>query len=172
MKKLLLSLFAILGMGAMVHAQSVDLTASYGGYTQMDATDCHDGGPDVNNAWGVLNLGADMKVLPNLSVGASYSFSSTSRKNFSENKFYYHVVMLNGKYTYFRTPIFNLYGHLGIGSVITHQTFKGASENKGYFAYQISPLCANVSLTPKFGIFGELGFGAQGLLQVGVRYTL
>ncbi len=172
MKKLLLSLCAILGMAVVAQAQSVDLTASYGGYTQMDATDCHDGGPDVNNAWGVLNVGADLNVIPNLSVGASYSFSSTSRKNFSDNKFYYHVVMLNGKYTYFRTPIFDLYGHVGIGSVITHQTFEGASKNTGYFAYQVSPIGAKVSLTPKLGIFGELGFGAQGLLQVGVKYTL
>lgn len=48
----------------------------------------------------------------------------------------------------------------------------GDAYNKGYFAYQISPLGADVQLSRSFTMFGELGFGAQGLLQVGLRLNL
>lgn len=172
MKKIFIGLLAIVGLFTATEAQAFDLTASYGGFTQMDAMDCHDGGGDVSTAWGALNIGADFKLLPGLSVGPSYTFSSASRKHFSENKFYYHVIMLNGKYNYFSNRIVTLYAHAGLGSVITHQTYQGDSKNKGYFAFQISPIGAYVDLTPQIGLFGEAGFGAQGLLQVGVKINL
>ena len=172
MKKILLGLLTAVGLFTASEAHAFDLTASYGGFTQMDAMDCHDGGSDVNNAWGALNIGADFKVAPGFTLGPSYSFSSTSRKHFSENKFYYHVLMLNGKYNYYRNSIVTLYGHVGVGSVISHQTYEGDSKNKGYFAFQVSPIGAFVDLTPKIAMFGEAGFGAQGLLQVGVKINL
>ncbi len=172
MKKFLLTLALVLGLTVGAQAQKTDLTISYGGYTQMDAMDCHDGGPDVNTAWGALNVGVNFKVAPNLAIGPSYTFSSASRKNLSENKFYYHGIMLNGRYDYFRNSIVTLSARAGVGSVISHQTFEGNSENKAYFAFQVSPIHAYVDLSNKFGIFGELGFGTQGLLQVGCRINL
>ena len=81
MKKYLLALCAILGIFTAAQAQRTELTVSYGGYTQMDAMDCHDGGHDVNTAWGALNVGVNFNVAPNFWIGPSYTFSSTTRKN-------------------------------------------------------------------------------------------
>ncbi len=172
MKKFLFVLLTAVGLMTSSQAYAFDLTASYGGYTQMDAMDCHDGGGDVNTAWGVVNFSANFNVAPGFTIGPSYSFSSASRKHFSENKFYYHVLMLNGKYNYYSNRIVTLYGHLGVGSIISHQTYDGDANNKGYFAFQISPIGAYVDLTPKIGLFSEAGFGAQGLLQVGIKINL
>ena len=80
--------------------------------------------------------------------------------------------MLNGRYNYYRNSIVTVYGKVGIGSVITHETFKDESNNKGYFAFQITPVGAQVGLSDLFTIFGEAGFGAQGLIQVGLKINL
>lgn len=70
MKKVLLSLVAALAIGAgSASAQSPELTLSYGGYTQMDACNNHDGWNHVNNAWGALNVGLNFNVLPRLWIG-------------------------------------------------------------------------------------------------------
>ncbi len=172
MKKYLLAIFAMVGIVSMANAQKTELTLSYGGYTQMDATDCHDGGKDVNNAWGAINVGANFNVAPNFWIGPSYTFSSTTRKHHSDNKFYYHAIMLNGRYNYWRNSIVTLYGKVGLGAIITHQTWPEDSRNTSYFAYQFTPVGAQVGISRSVSLFGELGFGAQGLLQVGFKFRL
>lgn len=172
MKKFLLTLCALLGLATMAQAQKTELHISYGGYTQMDASDCHDGGSDVNNAWGAINAGVNFNVAPKFWIGPSYTFSSTSRKHFSDNKFYYHAIMLNGRYHYWRNSIVTLYGKIGLGAIISHQTWEGDSKNSSYFAYQFTPLGAQVGISRSVDMFGELGFGTQGLLQVGFRFRL
>ena len=172
MKKLLFTLVAIVAFAVGANAQKAHLQFGYGGYTMMDCCDMHDGGSGVNTAWGAVTAGVDFDITRNLNLGASYTFSSTDRKHNSENKFYYHVIMMNMKYDYYRNSIVTLYGHLGIGVDITHQTYGDYSQNKGYFAMQASPLGAQVDLSRSFTMFGELGFGAQGLLQVGFRVNL
>lgn len=171
MKKILLSLLLVLGFGAAAHAAGpVSLQASYGGYTQMDATDMADGGK-TNTAWGDVTGGVWVKVAPNISLGATYTFSSSTFKH-SDADIYYHVVMLNGKFGYYSNSIVNLYGHVGLGADISHISVGNYRTDKGYVAYQVSPLGAEVDLNDNVGIFGELGFGAQGLLQVGFRFNL
>ena len=170
MKKFLISLTALLGISLAASAQSPEIQIGYGGYTQMDATNMHKGG-GVKNAWGALTAGVNFKVAPKLWVGPSYSFSSSSYKHGGPN-LYYHVIMLNGRYDYWRNSVVNLYGHLGMGVDITHMAAGDWSKNKAYFAFQVSPLGAEVNLTRVTSIFGELGFGAQGLLQVGARFNL
>lgn len=170
MKKILLIMLAVLGMAFGAQAQKAQFQIGYGGYTQMDATDMHDGGA-VNNAWGALTAGVNFKVTPGMYLGASYSFSSASFKHHSDANAYYHVIMLNGRYDYFRNSIVTLYGHLGVGVDITHLSGVDFSENKTYFAFQASPLGAEVGISRVTSIFGELGFGAQGLLQVGARFN-
>lgn len=170
MKKFIIALIAVLGMAATSNAQGVELQASYGGYTQMDATDMHDGG-SVNTAWGAVTAGVWFNVAPKFKLGATYSFSSSDFKH-SDTNIYYHVIMLNGSYYYWRNSIVKLYGHLGIGVDISHIANDEFKENKGYFAFQISPLGAEVGLSRQVAMFGELGFGAQGLLQVGFRFRL
>ena len=54
-KKIILALMMIVGIVSGAQAQT-ELTVSYGAYTQMDAMDCHDGGPSVNNACRVLSM--------------------------------------------------------------------------------------------------------------------
>lgn len=170
MKRLFIALIALAGFAAVASAQKVSLQIGYGGYTQMDATDMHDGGK-VNTAWGAVTAGVYFDVLRNLKLGASYTFSSADYKR-SDANVYYHVIMLNGRYDYYRNSIVKLYGHLGIGVDISHITAGDYIDNKGYFAFQVSPLGAEVDLSRNVGIFGELGFGAQGLLQVGFRLRL
>lgn len=170
MKKVLLSLVAALAIGAgSASAQSPELTLSYGGYTQMDACNNHDGWNHVNNAWGALNVGLNFNVLPRLWIGPSYTFSSTTTKGGPHHSnIAYHGILLNGRYEYYRNSIVKLYGHLGIGAVISHMMPYGHDAyNKAYFGMQISPLGAQVDLSRQWSIFGELGFGVQGLVQVG-----
>ncbi len=170
MKKFLLIMVAVLGMAVGAQAQRAQFQIGYGGYTQMDNSDMHDGGK-VNNAWGALTAGVNFKVAPSFYLGASYTFSSASFKH-SDDNVYYHVLMLNGRYNYYRNSIVTLYGHLGIGVDISHVTYGDDSVNKCYFAFQASPLGAEVGLSRSASIFGELGYGAQGLLQVGFRFNL
>lgn len=171
MKKLLLALFVMIGMAATVNAQRANIQIGYGGYTQMDATNMCNGG-NQNTAWGAVTAGVNFDVTRNFHLGASYTFSSSSYKHTDGTNLYYHVIMLNGSYDYYRRSIFKLYGHLGVGCDITHIAVGDYKENKGYFAFQISPLCAEATLSRSAALFGELGFGAQGLLQVGFRFYL
>ena len=76
MKKFLFMLTVMIGIATGASAQKTDLSLSYGGYTQMDATDCHDGWHHVNNAWGALNVGVNFQVARNFYIGPSYTFSS------------------------------------------------------------------------------------------------
>lgn len=171
MKKLLLTLIALLGLATAASAQKAQLQLSYGGYTQMDATDMHDGGK-VNTAWGNVTAGVYFDVAPKLKLGATYTFSSASYKYVDDLNVYYHVIMLNGRYDYYRNSLVKLYGHVGIGCDISHIALYDESENKGYFAFQLSPVGAEFDINRNISMFGELGFGAQGLLQVGFRFNL
>ncbi|MBD5312832.1 MAG: outer membrane beta-barrel protein [Bacteroides sp.] len=170
MKKILLIMCAVLGIALGANAQKAQFQIGYGGYTQMDATDMHDGG-SMNNAWGALTAGVNFKVAPSMYLGASYTFSSASYKHSDDANAYYHVIMLNGRYDYYRNSIVTLYAHLGVGVDISHMADDDWSKNKAYFAFQASPLGAEVGLSRVTSIFGELGFGAQGLLQVGARFN-
>lgn len=116
-------------------------------------------------------MGVNFKVAPSFYFGPSYTFSSASYKH-SDANCYYHVIMLNGRYNYWRNSIVTLYAHLGLGVDISHITWDDGSKNKAYFAFQASPLGAEVGLSRSCAMFGELGYGAQGLLQVGVRFNL
>ena len=174
MKKLLLALVAAIGMFATASAQRAEIQLGYGGYTQMDATDCHDGWHGVNNAWGAVTAGVNFNVARNFWIGPSYSFSSTTTKGGPDHSsIAYQVIMLNGRYNYWRNSIVTLYGHIGLGAEISYMMPKhGDSYSKGYFAYQFSPIGAQVGLSRSVSMFGELGFGAQGLVQVGFRFGL
>lgn len=174
MKKVLLTAAIALAGCITVKAQKAELQLNYGGYTQMDATDMHDGWHSVNNAWGALTGGVNFKVAPKFWIGPSYTFSSTSTKGGSDaSHIAYHVVMFNGRYEYFRTRGVKLYGHLGLGVDISYMQPKfGDNYSKSYFAFQISPLGAQFDLSRNASLFGEIGFGAQGLVQVGFRFGI
>lgn len=174
MKKYLLMLVAVVATAFASKAQSTELYFGYGGYTQMDATNMHDHWHGVNTAWGAVTAGLDFKVLPKFKFGPSYTISSATTKGGPDHSsILYNVVMLNGKYQYWSNRIVKLYGHLGLGVEISHMMPKhGDSYNKAYFAYQVSPLCAEAAIANNVALFGELGFGAQGLLQVGVKFGL
>lgn len=171
MKKILLLLVAVLAISTTASAQKTELQFGYGGYTQMDATDMHDGWDGVNTAWGAVSFGVNFRVTPKFWIGPSYSFSSTTTKGGKHHSnIAYHVIMLNARYTYYTNSIVKLYAHVGIGGDISHMQPRGGdSYNKGYFAFQISPLGAQVDINRSIAMFGELGFGAQGLVQVGMR---
>lgn len=175
MKKTLLcaAMAAALAVPATASAQKAELQLSYGGYTQMDCTDMHDDWSHVNNAWGAATIGLNFKVAPKFWLGPSYSFSSTTTKGKSHSNIAYHVIMLNARYEYYRNSIVKLYGHAGLGADISYMQPKGEDNySKGYFAFQISPLGAEVDISRSASMFGELGFGAQGLAQVGFRFKL
>lgn len=170
MKKLLVALVAVLGLSFGAQAQKMNLSLSYGGYTAMDACNYHDSWKGVNTAWGAVTAAFNVEVLPKFWIGPSYTFSSASVKGHDNGDLYYHVIMLNGKYDYYRNSIVTVYGHLGLGAEITHFTHPAMDAyNKGYFAFQASPVGVDCQITRGFTLFGELGFGCQGLLQVGGR---
>lgn len=157
-----------------VSAQKAEIQLNYGGYTQMDATNMHDDWSGVNNAWGAVTLGANFKVAPKFWIGPSYTFSSTTTKGGKyHSNIAYHVIMLNARYEYWHNSIVKLYGHVGLGADISYMQPKGGDNySKGYFAFQVSPLGAQVDLSRNAAIFGEIGFGAQGLAQIGFRFGL
>ena len=97
----------------------------------MDACDMHDGIGNVNTAWGGVTAAIYFQALPKLQLGASYTFSSSSFKHTDDCNIYYHVIMLNGKYDYYRKGILKMYAHVGIGADISHMTFGDDSRNKG-----------------------------------------
>ncbi|MBP3535921.1 MAG: outer membrane beta-barrel protein [Muribaculaceae bacterium] len=170
-KKLILA--ALVGLGAVfaASAQKAELAVSYGAYTQMDATDMHDGWHHVNNAWGALNVGLNFRVLPKIWIGPSYTFSSTTTKGGPEHSnIAYHAIMLNGRYHYYKNSIVTMYAKLGIGVEFSYMQPRGGDNyTKSYCAFQIVPIGAQVDLNRNWAMFGELGFGAQGLLQVGAK---
>ncbi len=174
MKKFLLAIATAIAATFGMSAQSADITIGYGGYTQMDATNCHDGWHHVNNAWGAVTAGVNFHVLRNFALGPSYTFSScTTKGGPGHSSIAYHVVMLNGRYSYWHNRIVTLYGHVGVGAIISHMMPKHHdSYNKAYFAYQFTPLGAEVGISRSATLYGELGFGAQGLLQVGFRFRI
>ncbi|MDE5656771.1 MAG: porin family protein [Muribaculaceae bacterium] len=173
LKKLLLcAVVAAASLFTTASAQRTELSISYGGYTQMDATNMHDGWHHVNNAWGALNVGLNFNVARNIWIGPSYTFSSTTTKGGPEHSsIAYHAVMLNGRYHYYRNSIVTLYAKLGLGVEFSYmQPYDDDNYTKAYCAYQIVPLGAQVSLSNNVALFGELGFGAQGVAQVGFKF--
>ncbi|MDE6301231.1 MAG: outer membrane beta-barrel protein [Muribaculaceae bacterium] len=173
MKRIILALVAFLGIAGAASAQKFQIQAGYGGYTQMDATDMSDGSK-VNSAWGAATLGFNARITPKIRLGATYTFSSASFKHTDANV-YYNVVLFNGFYDYFSRGDLKLYAHLGLGFDISHMSGGSVFENnhfstnQAYFAFQASPLGAEYNIGSGCNLFCELGFGAQGLLQVGVR---
>ncbi len=180
MKRILLALAVIFGLSSAALAQEV--TLSYGAYTQMDALNNHKGFKKTETAWGSVNVGLYLPLFSNVKVGPSYSYSSQYTPEATYNTPYgpldlkskvgYHTLMLNAKSAYYANSIVTLYGHVGAGIVIANMMPRGGDTyNKGYFAAQISPLCAEVEFYPGVSMFGELGFGAQGLMQAGFKYA-
>lgn len=174
MKKLFTTLaVAFLAIGS-VSAQKTEITVGYGGYTQQDAMDMHDNWSGVNTAWGAVTAGVNFQASPKLWIGPSYTFSSaTVGHGPQHSNVAYHSVMLNGRYQYYRNGDFKMYGKAGLGVDITHLMQKGRdSYNKCYVAFQVTPVGAEYTVANGIDLYGELGFGAQGLLQVGVKFKL
>lgn len=171
MKKTLLALAAVASAAFAANAQT-ELSLSYGAYTQMDCMDMTDGAK-ANTAWGAVNAGVNFRVGNNFWLGPSYTFSSASFKHADGNA-YYHVIMLNGRYNYYRRGDLTMYAKAGIGVDITHRSFNDGdyTDNKAYCAFQLTPIGAAYSLSRQVDMFAELGFGAQGLLQVGFKFKL
>lgn len=174
MKKLLIAFALILACATAATAQRTELTISYGGYTQMDASDCHDGWGDVKNAWGALTAGVNFRLTDRLWAGPSYTFSSTTTKGGSaRSHIAYHAILANGRYDYYRSGMFTMYAHVGLGVIVSYMQPRGGDNYScTYFGMQLSPLGVRAALNNKVSLFGELGYGAQGLLQVGVRIGL
>ncbi|MFG6396870.1 MAG: porin family protein [Muribaculaceae bacterium] len=173
MRKILLVLAAVVGLAVNSSAQNTEITIGYGGYTQMDATDCHDNWHHVNNAWGAVTAGVNFRVINNFWLGPSYTLWLHTTMGPPYSSISYLDIMLNGRYEYYRNRIVTLYGHLGLGAEISHMMPRhDDSYNKTYFAYQFTPIGAQVGISRSAMLFGELGFGAQGLIQVGFRFRL
>lgn len=174
LKKLSIALCMVFATASFASAQNTEITASYGAYTQMDATDMHDGWGGVNTAWGALNLGVNFRINNKIWVGPSYTFSSTTTKGGPyHSNIAYHVIMVNGRYQYYQNSLIKMYAKLGLGVDISHMQPKGGdSYNKAYCAFQISPICAEFDINRQWAMFAEAGFGAQGLFQFGFKLKL
>ena len=172
-KKLLFALTVGIASVFGANAQKTEISASYGAYTQMDATDMKDGWSHVNTAWGALNLGVNFRVTPKIWIGPSYTFSSADYKHWDDAHAYYHVIMLNGRYDYYRNSIVTLYAKLGLGVEFSYmQPRERDNYTKAYCAFQIVPVGAQVDLNRNWAMFAEAGFGAQGLFQFGFKLKI
>ncbi len=173
-KKLTAALCLGLAAIGMANARGTEITASYGAYTQMDATNMHDGWNDVNSAWGALNLGVNFRVHPKIWVGPSYTFSSTTTKGGAHHSnIAYHAIMVNGRYHYYSNSIISLYAKVGLGIDISYmQPYGASSYSKAYCAFQIVPVGAQFDINQRWGLFAEAGFGAQGIFQFGVKMKI
>lgn len=174
LKRVFVAATVALAAASMASAQKAEITASYGAYTQMDATNMHDGWDGVNTAWGALNLGVNFRVNSKIWVGPSYTFSSTTTKGGPHHSnIAYHVIMLNGRYQYYQNSIVKMYAKLGLGVDISYmQPRHDDSYSKAYCAFQIVPIGAQVNLSRDWAMFAEGGFGAQGLFQLGFKLKL
>ena len=172
MKKLLLSLLFAIGIACGASAQKAEVQVGYGGFTQMDCMDMHDGWHGVNTAWGALTAGVNFKVAPKFWIGPSYTFSSCSTDGGDHaSHIAYHVIMLNARYEYYRAGMVDLYAHVGLGADISYMQPKyDDNYSKGYFAFQVTPIGANINFSKNIAMYAELGFGAQGLAQLGFRF--
>lgn len=173
MKKYIVALLAVLGMAGVASAQRFEFQGGYGGYTQMDATNMADN-MNVNTAWGAATAGVNFRVNSSMRIGASYTFSTANYKDNAPGTVYYNVVLFSTMYDYYRAGGLNLYSHAAVGMDFSHMTSTNPhwSYNNSYFAYQVSPIGAEYYIGSGCKLFGELGFGAQGLLQIGVRVGL
>ncbi|MBO4977341.1 MAG: outer membrane beta-barrel protein [Muribaculaceae bacterium] len=172
-KLTILLLVAVFGIGT-ASAQKAEITASYGAYTQMDAMDMHDGWGGVNTAWGALNLGVNFRINNKIWVGPSYTFSSTTVKGGPEHSnIAYHVIMVNGRYQYYKNSLISMYAKLGIGVDISYmQPRHGDNYSKAYAAFQIVPVGVQFDINRQWAMFAEAGFGAQGLFQFGFKLKI
>lgn len=172
-KKILVAVLAGIATVSAASAQSTEITASYGAYTQMDATNMHDGWDHVNTAWGALNLGLNFRVNNKIWLGPSYTFSSTTTEGPHHSNIAYHAVMLNGRYHYYSNSIVKMYAKVGLGVEFSYmQPRDHDNYTKSYCAYQIVPLGVQVDLQRNWAMFAEAGFGAQGLFQFGFKLRL
>lgn len=172
-KLTILLLVAVFGIGT-ASAQKAEITASYGAYTQMDAMDMHDGWNGVNTAWGALNLGVNFRINNKIWVGPSYTFSSTTVKGGPKHSnIAYHVIMVNGRYQYYKNSLISMYAKLGIGVDISYmQPRHGDNYSKAYAAFQIVPVGVQFDINRQWAMFAEAGFGAQGLFQFGFKLKI
>ena len=175
MKKIVTVIIVVLSVLCGTNtAKAVDLSFSYGGFTAMDAMSYYqDDWGGVNTSWGAVTASIYFPVVKKFSLGASYTFSSATTKGGKDaSHLYYHTILFNGKYDYYRTGKLVLYGHLGLGVEITNFNPRFSDDyTKAYFGWQVSPLGVKGQLTNTFSLFAELGFGCQGLIQAGVNFT-
>ena len=171
-RKLLISLAVIAATTFGASSQGKELTVSYGGYTQMDAMDMHDGWHGVNTAWGALNVGFNFQINSKFWIGPSYTFSSTTTKGGPHHSnIAYHAFMINGRYQYYRSGLFSMYAKAGLGIEFSHMQPRGDDAyNKCYCAFQLVPIGAQFDLNRTVALFAEAGFGAQGLFQAGCKF--
>lgn len=165
-----------MGISANASAQKAEIQVSYGGFTQMDCMGMHDDWRHVHTAWGALTAGVNFKIAPKFWIGPSYTFSSTCTDGGrNASHIAYHVLMFNARYEYLKIGIVNLYAHVGLGADISYmmpnEIMGMDNYSKGYFAFQLSPIGANVNFHRNVAFFAELGFGAQGLGQLGFRFA-
>lgn len=167
--RIALALALVAGAVTTAQAQKADLRLGYGGYTQMDGGDYGPG--KANTAWGAVTAELDFNIAPKFKLGPSYTFSSAGLKHSDGNK-YYHAILLNGRYQYFRNSIVRLSAHVGMGVLITHTTWHDESDTKGDFGFHVSPLSADFAIARNIDFFAEVGYGAMGVLQAGLRINL
>ena len=120
-----------------------------------------------------FNAEVSFNLTNKFSLGPSYTFSSTTAGDGAhKSNIAYHAIMLNGRYKYWKNSIVTLYGHLGLGVVVSHmQPRHEDAYNCTYFGVQVAPLGAEVGIGAD-SRYMVSWFGAQGLLQVGFRHTI
>ncbi|MDE7411129.1 MAG: hypothetical protein K2M94_03730 [Paramuribaculum sp.] len=172
MKKLML-LSAVLLSALSVSAQRTQVSASYGASSAMYHMGAYSHNWHDVNGWGAVNFTVDHKFIPNLWLGLSYTYSSGSSNNAVGNHYgevTWHALMVNARYEWYSRGPLKLYSHAGVGALVQYYTPSWSpSYNRSSFAFQVSPVGAEVSLLGRLGVFAEVGYGVQGVAKIGIR---
>lgn len=146
---------------------------------------------------GSFTVGYMHKVIAGLSLGASYSYFTTTRNIVYDERDLYadlavcskknHVVLALAKYQWLKVGRFSIYSRAGIGVKISGSytidaqpqnidgveyggiTWNGGKKKYTYIAYQVMPLGVDFRIVPFVYIFAEGGYGSTGCFQCGIK---
>lgn len=173
MKKLLL-LLAIFSLStATISARDTEVSVSYGAMPAMQSLPIYHNHWHSLDNWGAINASIDHKFAPDLWLGLSYTYSSSSSSHARDDRYgkvTYHGLMANLRYHWFNRGPVSLYSHVGIGALVQYYSPSWEdSYNHTNMAFQVSPVGIQLDAAPNIGAFAEAGYGTQGIIKVGLR---
>lgn len=120
------------------------------------------------------NIDYSHRINKIVTVGATVNYFEGSKFSDSDKREKYYTVLPHVKVDYLNKKYFTLYGKVGAGFAVNKFTEKEdgklMDKSRTKFAFQISPIGAEIGPNKHLRVFAELGFGFTGTEQIGIRY--